>query len=84
MHDLIRIIELSKEIGELAEKVLNGNKTPIEKLCLSNRALNSLHRGGIEFVEQLLKMRDCDLLRLRNMGEKTKTEIVERLETFTF
>lgn len=84
MSNLQKIIELSKQIGEIAEKILTGNRTPITKLGLSGRATNALHRGGIEYVEQLIMLTKKDLLRLRNMGEKTAKEIQEKIKVFGF
>jgi DNA-directed RNA polymerase subunit alpha len=53
---------------------------PIEDLNLSARAENSLKRAGITKVGQLVTMNPEDLLSIRNFGQKSFTELVERLK----
>lgn len=52
---------------------------PIEQLDLSVRTLNALRRGGITIVGELIDKRERELLSLRNFGQKSKQEIVDRL-----
>src|SRR6185437_769483 len=59
--------------GQVAE-------TPIEDLNLSARAENSLKRAGITKVGQLVTMNPEDLLSIRNFGQKSFVELVERLK----
>ncbi|MCL2228667.1 MAG: hypothetical protein FWC00_02430 [Firmicutes bacterium] len=75
-YDLLRIKEMAHEIGVLADKILSGYRTPISELGLSSRAQNALTRGKVEYVEQLMKLSEDDLLRFRGMGEKTLNEIM--------
>ena len=51
----------------------------IEELGLSVRAENSLHRGGIETVEELTKKKASELKMLRNFGAKCFQEVTEKL-----
>lgn len=53
--------------------------TPIEELELSVRAYNCLKRSNITRVGQVLTMGREDLLAVRNFGEKSLTELAERL-----
>ncbi len=56
---------------------------PIETLDLSVRVFNSLKRTGIMTVGEVLDMleRGTDaMLAIRNFGEKSLTELEERLE----
>ncbi|HZC77377.1 MAG TPA: DNA-directed RNA polymerase subunit alpha C-terminal domain-containing protein, partial [Ktedonobacterales bacterium] len=53
--------------------------TPIEELDLSVRAYNCLKRSNITRVGQVLTMNRDDLLAVRNFGEKSLTELAERL-----
>ena len=82
--ELERIKKMSHEIILIADKLLSGFHTPIETLNLSNRAKNCLMRAEIEYVEQLIKLTEKDLLRLRNMGKHTLNEIKEKLIDFGF
>ena len=52
---------------------------PIERLELSSRTLNCLKRDGIDRVGQVLEQTKQELLRIRNFGEKSYTELFERL-----
>ena len=54
--------------------------TPIEELDLSVRAYNCLKRSNITRVGQVLTMSRDDLLAVRNFGEKSLTELAERLQ----
>ena len=54
-------------------------KTSIEDLELSVRAYNCLTRAGISTVDQLLSMRPEDLSLVRNLGMKSREEILRRL-----
>ncbi len=52
---------------------------PVERLELSSRTLNCLKRAGINKVGEVLEMKSLDLLEIRNFGEKSLTELYERL-----
>ena len=52
------------------------DKIDICKLGLSTRSTNALKRAGIITVEQLLKLRDDDINNIKNMGEKSVTEVL--------
>jgi DNA-directed RNA polymerase delta subunit len=47
----------------------------VELLPLSRRAKNSLFRGGVGTVKDLIETSEDDILRIRNVGEKTMLEI---------
>ncbi len=53
---------------------------PVEQLNLSVRTLNSLRRGGITTVGEVLTKGEKGLMALRNFGQKSRQEIVEHLE----
>ena len=55
--------------------------TRIESLDFSVRALNVLRDADIKTLEELLQFKKMDLLRFRNMGRRTMTEIEEMLES---
>jgi DNA-directed RNA polymerase alpha subunit len=82
--ELERIKFLSKQIEEVADRLLSGNKTPITVLNLSSRVKNALYRSDIKYLEQLLKMSEDDLIRVRNMGEGSLNEIKEKVRALGF
>lgn len=53
----------------------------IDDLSLSVRARNALRRAGVRTTEQLMAMDAEDLLRIRNLGQKTLTEIQTVMKT---
>lgn len=72
-------IEEKKEPGRLSIPEELYNK-PVEQMNLSARTLNCLRRGNIATVGELISKEEKDLMALRNFGQKSKQEIVERLE----
>jgi DNA-directed RNA polymerase subunit alpha len=54
---------------------------PVEELELSVRTMNSLRRGGITTVGELVSKGEKELLSLRNFGQKSRQEVEERLKT---
>ena len=52
---------------------------PVERLELSSRTLNCLKRAGLNKVGEVLELSRADLLRIRNFGEKSYTELYSRL-----
>jgi DNA-directed RNA polymerase subunit alpha len=56
-------------------------KMPVEDLDLSVRTMNSLRRGGITTVGELVAKGEKELLSLRNFGQKSRQEVEERLQS---
>jgi DNA-directed RNA polymerase subunit alpha len=55
-------------------------KMSVEDLDLSVRTMNSLRRGGITTVGELVSKGEKELLSLRNFGQKSRQEVEERLQ----
>ncbi|MCL2406734.1 MAG: DNA-directed RNA polymerase subunit alpha [Defluviitaleaceae bacterium] len=58
------------------EKVL---ELSIEELDLSVRSFNCLKRAGINTVQDLANKTEDDMMKVRNLGKKSKEEILEKL-----
>jgi DNA-directed RNA polymerase subunit alpha len=71
-------VAVEKEPSRLAisDELFN---MPVEQLNLSVRTMNCLRRGGIATVGELASKTERDLMALRNFGQKSKQEIVDRL-----
>jgi len=54
--------------------------TPIEELGLTNSTYNALKRWGISTVEEVQKLSDEELLKLRNFGPVRLKDLHETLE----
>ncbi|MBL7065006.1 MAG: DNA-directed RNA polymerase subunit alpha [Anaerolineae bacterium] len=82
---LIAGLTLEEEIELVEEEVILPSEVyeiPVEQLDLSVRVFNSLRRTGITSVGEVLEMLergDDTLLTIRNFGEKSLTELKERL-----
>ena len=57
----------------------DGSDGSLEDLDLSVRAYNCLKRAGIETIEELRRLTDDDLLKVRNLGRKGAEEIRNKL-----
>ena len=51
----------------------------VERLYLSSRTLNCLKRAGINKVGEVLEMSRDELLKIRNFGEKSYSELYDKL-----
>lgn len=72
-----------KQSGDEDVKENDGNGEPdnltIEELDLSVRTFNCLKRAGINTVGELRKMSEEDLMEVRNLGRKSKEEVIKKL-----
>jgi len=56
-----------------------GFEHPIEDLELSVRSYNSLKRAGINTIEDLTSKSRGEMMKVRNLGEKSLEEVIQRL-----
>lgn len=83
--NLGKVTEEAKDKASLALQIpVEHYNTPIERLELSSRTLNCLKRANINKVGQVLEMERAELLKIRNFGEKSATELYSRLEEMGF
>ena len=75
-----RFSEEDVELIELDKKDETRTMKTIDDLDLSIRSYNSLKQAGVTTIEQLRKMSDEDLRKVRNLGEKSFAEIKQKLE----
>lgn len=62
---------------EKQSKVL---EMPVEELELTQRSYNCLKRAGLDSVQDIIKKTYDDLLKVRNLGQKSADEIKTKLE----
>ncbi len=76
--------EVAVESVEEAEEVPSeADATPIEELDLAMRAYNCLKRAGITMVGEVLERLErgpSEMLAIRNFGEKSLSELVDKLQ----
>lgn len=80
--EYIRVSQMEEE-KQLIRRSIPDEKynMPMEQLDLSVRTLNSLRRGGITTVGELITKGEKELLSLRNFGQKSKQELEERIKS---
>ena len=73
------ILEVMDHISEEAialQKLLNST---IDEMELSVRSYNCLHAAGIVFIHELVCKEENEMLRYKNFGRKSLTELIEKL-----
>jgi len=58
---------------------LPQEKTSIRILDLSTRAFNCLYKTNRFYVESILEMNIYDLIRIRNLGKNSRTEVITKM-----
>ena len=65
----------------IMKSTIEEGKSSIESLGLSARSLNGLRRSGIDRIEDLIGYKKSDLIKIRNIGEHSANEILEKLRS---
>lgn len=82
LSDKTQSVEIMVEKGDQSkERIL---EMTLEELDLSVRSFNCLKRAGVITVEDLLKMTDEDLMKVRNLGRKSLEEVIHKIESLGF
>ncbi len=87
---LVELFSLARGLNEAAEGIEIGPSDtdealeedynmPIEDLNLTQRSYNCLKREGIHTVGELTARSETDLMDIRNFGQKSITEVKEKL-----
>lgn len=70
-------------VGFVAQEKLRLLKSvPIEALELSVRAYNSIKRANIKTVGELVSLTEEELMGIRNLGQLTREEIIDKAKSF--
>ncbi len=69
-----------EEVDAEKQRVANLLRTSIEDLNLSVRAYNCLKSANINSIGELVSRDEQDLLKFRNFGKKSLTELLEVIE----
>jgi DNA-directed RNA polymerase subunit alpha len=69
-----------EEVDAEKQRVANLLRTSIEDLNLSVRAYNCLKSANINSIGELVSRDEQDLLKFRNFGKKSLSELVEVIE----
>lgn len=78
--DLSEVVANSSTVVERADSQRDkALEMSIEELDLSVRSFNCLKRAGINTVEDLVRHTEEDMMKVRNMGRKSKEEVIGKL-----
>ena len=88
---LVELFSLARGLNEAAEGIEIGPSDsdesleedynlPVEELNLTQRSYNCLKREGIHTVGELTARSEADLMDIRNFGQKSITEVKEKLD----
>ena len=75
------VLELTQGVSEetmALRKVLNQT---IDEMELSVRSYNCLQAAGIKYIHELVSKEESEMLKYKNFGRKSLTELVEKLDT---
>ena len=75
------VLEISDGVSEetiMLRKLLNST---IDEMELSVRSFNCLQAAGIKYIYELVSKEENQMLKYKNFGRKSLTELVEKLDT---
>ena len=73
-------MEVPAEQGLDGQPKMQADEVALEELHLPTRTINALRKSGIKTLGDLADRSEDDLLRVRNLGEKSIREILSLLE----
>ncbi|MBC8345153.1 MAG: DNA-directed RNA polymerase subunit alpha [Candidatus Marinimicrobia bacterium] len=74
------VLEVTEQISEEVIKVRNLLNLTIDEMELSVRSHNCLQAAGIKFIYELVSKEESAMLKYKNFGRKSLTELVEKLD----
>ena len=75
------VLEISDGVSEetiMIRKLLNST---IDEMELSVRSFNCLQAAGIKYIYELVNKEENQMLKYKNFGRKSLTELIEKLDT---
>ena len=74
------VLEVSEKISDEIIKVRNLLNLTIDEMELSVRSHNCLQAAGIKYIYELVSKEESEMLKYKNFGRKSLTELVEKLD----
>ena len=74
------VLEVTEKISEEIIKIRNLLNLTIDEMELSVRSHNCLQAAGIKFIYELVSKEENEMLKYKNFGRKSLTELVEKLD----
>ena len=74
------VLEVTEKISEEIIQVRNLLNLTIDEMELSVRSHNCLQAAGIKHIYELVSKEESEMLKYKNFGRKSLTELVEKLD----
>ena len=74
------VLEVTEKISEEIIKVRNLLNLTSDEMELSVRSHNCLQAAGIKYIYELVSKEESEMLKYKNFGRKSLTELVEKLD----
>ena len=74
------VLEVTEQISEEVIKIRNLLNLTIDEMELSVRSHNCLQAAGIKYIYELVSKEENEMLKYKNFGRKSLTELVEKLD----
>ena len=74
------VLEVTEKISEEIIRVRNLLNLTIDEMELSVRSHNCLQAAGIKHIYELVSKEESEMLKYKNFGRKSLTELVEKLD----
>jgi len=74
------VLEVTEQISEEVIKIRNLLNLTIDEMELSVRSHNCLQAAGIKYINELVSKEESSMLKYKNFGRKSLTELVEKLD----
>ena len=75
------VLEISDGVSEETMELRKLLNQTIDEMELSVRSYNCLHAAGIKYIHELVSKEENQMLKYKNFGRKSLTELVEKLDT---
>ena len=74
------VLEISEPVSEEVLEIRKLLNLTIDEMELSVRSHNCLQAAGIKFIYELVSKEENQMLKYKNFGRKSLTELVEKLD----
>ncbi|MBT3478716.1 MAG: DNA-directed RNA polymerase subunit alpha [Candidatus Marinimicrobia bacterium] len=74
------VLEVTEQISEEVITIRNLLNLTIDEMELSVRSHNCLVAAGIKYIYELVSKEEAEMLKYKNFGRKSLTELVEKLD----
>ena len=74
------LLEISEPVSEEVMEIRKLLNLTIDEMELSVRSHNCLQAAGIKYIYELVSKEENEMLKYKNFGRKSLTELVEKLD----